>query len=161
MSKIIFKRSPLGQLDDCPYFDIEYRCLSCGRINTFERKIVCSCYLKSKFKALRVFTCGHSFDSLGEASRFSKLKFLEMKNIIQNLERQVRYPFVINEVKICEYVSDYEYDFKQQHYVEDFKGKLTAIFKLKHNLLRALHPTMNFVLSGRALKKTKARRKTK
>lgn len=160
MKRNKFNHSPLGPLINCPYFDIEYQCVRCGRVNSFGRVAICTCRTYSKFKAMRVNTCGITFDSLGEAGRYSKLKFLESKNIIQNLIRQVRYPFVINDIKICEYISDYEYTFKGIHYVEDFKGKLTETFKLKYNLIRAIHPEMNFVISGHALKirKSKAKR---
>ena len=91
---------------------------------------------------------------MGEAERWSKLKYLAEKNVIQNLDRSRKYPFVINGVKVTWYESDFEYDYQGTHYTEDYKGKVTKEFRIKAALMKALYPEINLVLTKRSKKST-------
>ena len=59
---------------------------------------------------------------------------------IRNLERQVRFPIIVNGVKVCTYVADYVYDEMAGRVVEDVKSEFTRkdpLFRLKSKLLKA------------------------
>lgn len=53
---------------------------------------------------------GITFDSMHEADCWSRLKLIERTGAIRNLQRQVAFPFVLNEVKICTYTADFVFD---------------------------------------------------
>ena len=79
------------------------------------------------------------YPSKAEAARGAELALLERAGVICNLKRQVRYPLVVNGVRIGEYRSDFEYDDLQtgKHVVEDTKGFATPTYRLKRLLMRA------------------------
>jgi hypothetical protein len=60
--------------------------------------------------------------------------------LLKRVDRQVRYPLVVNGVKICTYVADFKV-LHQDGSVEtiEVKGKETAVWKLKERLFRALY----------------------
>lgn len=76
-----------------------------------------------------------------EARRYSELRLLEMSGEIRNLRLQTRYPLVVNGVKVCEYRPDFEYDDVRtgEHIVEDTKGKITPVYRIKSKLMLACH----------------------
>lgn len=83
---------------------------------------------------------GMKFDSIGERDWYKTLELLELAGEISELKTQVKFPIVINNVKVCSYIADYTYKDKQGKYiVEDFKGVQTSIFKLKKKLMKAVH----------------------
>lgn len=96
-----------------------------------------------------------TFDSTGEYVRFGELKMAEHAGAIQDLQRQVRIPCIINDTKVFTYVADFVYlDTKTgEKVVEDFKGFETDIFKLKKKILQAQGINITIV------KKQKSRRK--
>lgn len=83
---------------------------------------------------------GHRFMSKAEGKRYLELKALERGGIISNLELQPRYPIVVNGLKICTYVADFRYVdvAKGETVIEDVKGVLTAVYRLKKKLLQAV-----------------------
>ena len=95
----------------------------------------------SKYHAIPTEVDGVRFASRMEARRYQELRLLERAGEIEGLEMQVRYPIVVNGVKVCEYVSDFEYrDLSTGRWiVEDVKGKATPVYKLKAKLMRAVH----------------------
>jgi len=82
-----------------------------------------------------------TFDSAKEAKRWGELQFMVKAGEIRNLERQVRFPIIVNGVKVCTYVADFTYDELSGHVVEDVKSAFTqkdALFRLKAKLLKAV-----------------------
>jgi hypothetical protein len=82
---------------------------------------------------------GVSFQSTGEADRWSELLLLEKAKKIRNLQRQVRYRLVVNGELICVYVADFVYDEGARTIVEDFKSiaTMTPTFNIKKKLMKA------------------------
>ena len=61
---------------------------------------------------------------------------------IRNLERQVRFPIVVNGVKVCTYIADHVYDEMAGRVVEDVKSEFTRkdpVYRLKNKLMKACH----------------------
>lgn len=106
----------------------------------------------SKYAAIRTTTPdGEVFDSRGESRRWAVLKQAEMAGLIVkgSLQRQVRFPLEVNGVKVCDYVADFVYTLGGElardagdanlKVVEDFKGTVTDVAKLKMRLFEAVH----------------------
>lgn len=93
----------------------------------------------SKYKAIRTEVDGIVFDSKGESKRWTYLKNCERKNLIKNLKRQVSYPLKIEDELITSYVADFVYMENGTEIVEDFKGHITSVFRLKKKLFEALY----------------------
>lgn len=88
---------------------------------------------------------GQTFDSKREYNRWCQLKMLESKGSIQELKRQVRYELA-PAVKIkgktkpaLRYFADFVYQENGQEIVEDAKGHLTDVFKIKRHLMMTVH----------------------
>ena len=69
---------------------------------------------------------------------------MERGGIVTDLELQVKYDIVINDIKICKYIADFVYkeespDGEIKEIVEDAKGFETPEFKLKKKLMKAVH----------------------
>lgn len=96
----------------------------------------------SKYNAKKTVVDGIEFDSLREADRYCELKLLEKANEIRNLELQPRFllqdKFVDKHGKThrkIEYVADFLYIDKDDNaIVEDVKGVLTDVYKLKKKM---------------------------
>ncbi|WP_270525766.1 DUF1064 domain-containing protein [Longibaculum muris] len=97
----------------------------------------------SKYKNEKIVIDGHKFDSNAEGQRYLDLKLLERAGEIKDLRLQ--YKFVLQEgyvnhkgKKICPitYVADFVYyDVKKEcTVVEDVKGMLTDVYKLKKKM---------------------------
>ena len=98
----------------------------------------------NKYRAKKVESTDGKFDSALEYKRWVYLKALEQNGEIKNLVRQVPYTLlppqydhsgkcIFREVK---YVSDMEYDLPSgEHIVEDVKGIILPIFRLKQKLV--------------------------
>ena len=98
----------------------------------------------SKFGAKKTVVDGITFDSKWESERYGQLKAMERGGIVTDLELQVKYDIVINDIKICKYIADFVYkeespDGKIKEIVEDAKGFETPEFKLKKKLMKAVH----------------------
>jgi hypothetical protein len=106
---------------------------------------------RSKYKNVPTVVDGIRFASKAEAKRDGELQKLERGGHVKDIKRQPRYPLVVNGVNVCTYVGDWEYfswEGGQFHrVVEDRKGVLTAAFKIKWKLARALYPDIEFRLS--------------
>ena len=84
------------------------------------------------------------FHSKKEADRYKQLKLLEKSGLIKDLVLQKRWPININEVKICTYISDFDYYTKYGEYVcEDVKGFKKGpawnMYRLKSKLMKAIY----------------------
>ena len=98
----------------------------------------------SKFGAKKTVVDGITFDSKWESERYGQLKAMERGGIVTDLELQVKYDIIINDIKICKYIADFVYkeespDGKIKEIVEDAKGFETPEFKLKKKLMKAVH----------------------
>ena len=97
-----------------------------------------------KFGAKKTVVDGITFDSKWESERYGQLKAMERGGIVTDLELQVKYDIIINDIKICKYIADFVYkeespDGEIKEIVEDAKGFETPEFKLKKKLMKAVH----------------------
>jgi hypothetical protein len=104
-----------------------------------------------KYRNKPVVVDGVRFASKAEAARDAELQLLAKAGKIRELKRQPRFPLTIDGQKICTYIGDWEYvefdDGRFHRVVEDRKGALTAAFKIKWALAKALHPEIEWRLS--------------
>lgn len=100
--------------------------------------------MRNKYNAVKVNTEKFGkFDSKSEYLRFLYLNNLQEKGLINNLKRQVPYILIPSQRKNgkvlyreCSYISDFEYDLPSgEHIVEDVKGMVLPVFKLKQKLM--------------------------
>ncbi len=103
----------------------------------------------NKYRNTKVYVDGIKFDSRKEAQRYSYLKVMEHSGVIRQLKLQVVFPIVVNGVKICKYICDFQYD--QRHgkdvywfepIVEDVKSEFTRklpVYRIKKKLMKAIH----------------------
>ncbi len=104
---------------------------------------------KTKYRNRRIKSTDGWFDSKGEFCRWLFLKDAQKRGVIYDLERQVVFDLSIDKWHICDYVADFTYrvsppvgqprDLKIEPVVEDFKGVLTDVFKLKAKMFRAIY----------------------
>ena len=94
-----------------------------------------------KFHNVPTIINGEKFDSKGEAARWQELKYMEMAGEIVELTRQVKYDMMVNDVKVCSFIPDFEYVKDGELITEDFKSSatMTATFRLKAKLFKALY----------------------
>jgi hypothetical protein len=92
----------------------------------------------SKYKNKPVVIDGLWFRSKREGQRYAQLRLLEKAGDISHLKTQVRFPLVVNDEKICTYVSDFTYRYKGKDIVEDTKGFKTEVYKIKAKLMWAI-----------------------
>ena len=101
-----------------------------------------------KFNNKPTYVDGLRFDSKKEAKRWGELLLLKRNREIFNLDRQVRIPLAVNNIRIGHYVADFVYstvegekayvkntngeiEFFEWTVVEDSKGMKTPLFKWK------------------------------
>ena len=96
---------------------------------------------RSKYHNIKTVVDGVTFDSRKEAARYVVLKELERAGKIRELQLQPRYELVVKNVRICRYVGDFRYyDCATNKYVvEDAKGVLTPVNRLKKKLMKVLY----------------------
>jgi hypothetical protein len=96
--------------------------------------------MTNKYCAVKTEVDNIVFHSKREANRYSELKLLVRAGIIHDLELQVWFPLVVNNVKIATYLADFAYrDIDDRVVVEDSKGIRTPVYKLKAKLMLACH----------------------
>ena len=95
---------------------------------------------KSKYYAKKVEYDGIVFDSKLEGARYKILKTMQDRGEISELEVQVPYECVVEGKKICKYFADFRYRCGDDVMVEDTKGIITQVFRLKKKLVEALYP---------------------
>lgn len=94
----------------------------------------------SKYHARKTTVDGITFDSRKEADRYLTLKAMEEEGLIENLRRQVRYELVPafdvdgRHYRPVFYVADFVYVADGETVVEDVKGVMTDVYKLKSKL---------------------------
>lgn len=95
-----------------------------------------------KFRNIKTMVDGFVFDSQKEARRYGELKLMQAHDQIADLTLQPRFPIVINGVKVCTYVADFQYRDPwdgNKIVTEDVKGMKTPIYNLKKKLMKAVH----------------------
>lgn len=107
------------------------------RMTTAELRKELAAAKPSKYRNKAVVIDGIRFASQAEGKRYRELKLLEKVGKITNLRLQERIPLMANSVKICTYVADFAYWVNREPVVEDVKGVLTDVFKLKARLFYA------------------------
>lgn len=94
---------------------------------------------RNKYNAKITIIDGIKFHSKKEARRWQQLKLLEMAGHIIDLKRQVKFPFIVNDLLICSYYADFVYVGDGMKIIEDSKGVRTAIYKIKKKLMKAIY----------------------
>nr|UVM82443.1 MAG: protein of unknown function DUF1064 [Bacteriophage sp.] len=95
---------------------------------------------RSKYHAKRTSVDGIVFDSKREADRYLVLKSMEGDGAIEDLRRQVRYELVPafdvdgKHYRPVFYVADFVYREDGEEVVEDVKGVMTDVYRLKSKL---------------------------
>lgn len=96
---------------------------------------------RSKFNAKRTELDGIKFASQKEAKRYRDLRLAEKAGLVSNLKLQVPFVVKVSGIKICTYYADFVYnDEYGRQKVEDSKGVLTPVYRLKKKLVEALYP---------------------
>lgn len=94
-----------------------------------------------KYRAQRTECgAGHSHPSKAEARRCDDLHLLQKAGQIHDLSQQPKFPCVVNGIKVCTYVADFSYREGGRETIEDTKGVITPIYRLKKKLVEALYP---------------------
>ena len=93
-----------------------------------------------KFRSQPTEVGGIKFPSKKEAKRWVELQDAEARGVISDLKRQVRFRLDVNGVLVCSYVADFTYtNGAGQYVVEDSKGFLTPVYRLKRKMMKACH----------------------
>jgi hypothetical protein len=93
---------------------------------------------------------GVLFDSKAEMNRYAVLKILQRAGMISDLELQPRYvlldSFEANgeRYRPVVFVADFRYTEGAVKIVEDVKGHLTEVYRIKKKMLLARYPDINF-----------------
>ncbi|WP_421782656.1 DUF1064 domain-containing protein [Kiloniella litopenaei] len=97
----------------------------------------------NKYRNKKVEYDGHKFDSKKEARRYQELKLLERAGEVKGLELQKRFPFVVEDKRICVYVADFYYlEQGGGEVVEDVKSPVTRkdpVYRIKNKLFEAIY----------------------
>lgn len=109
----------------------------------------------NKFGAVKTTVAGIVFDSKAEARRYGELLIMERAGYIRGLTRQPVYvlaPAVViggRKKPALRYKADFEYlDAKTQVLiVEDVKGVITPLFRVKQHLMMTVHQTEVVVIA--------------
>lgn len=97
---------------------------------------------RQKFRNIPTIVDGIRFDSKREATHFRNLKLWQLAGDINSLTLQVRFPLVVEGVKIATYVADFVYRDKTGRHVIDVKSPVTAklpVYRLKKKLMAAIY----------------------
>ena len=99
--------------------------------------------MMNKYRNKSCVILGNKFASQAEGRRYTELLMLVQSKFIKDLVLQPRFRIEVNSIKICDYVADFRYselvDGQLIDRIEDVKGILTPVYKLKKKLLKAVH----------------------
>lgn len=107
----------------------------------------------NKFGAKSIVIDGHFFPSLLEGRRYGQLKMLQRTGIIRDLKLQPRFDLSAGGEKVAEYRADFSYEERLKSdgpfpawrsVVEDTKGVMTPLYRLKKALFLRLYPQHDF-----------------
>lgn len=96
---------------------------------------------RTKYGAIKTMVDGVTFDSKAEAARYGALKAMQRGSLISGLELQPRYDFALHGVKMGCYKADFRYRDNRtgEIILEDVKGILTPVYRLKKKMLKAFY----------------------
>ena len=102
---------------------------------------------RNKFNAKKTVIDNITFHSRKEAARYSQLKLYEKGGLISDLRLQVSYELIPKLVingkteRAIKYIADFVYfdTVHKNEIVEDVKGMITDIFKIKYRLMKLQH----------------------
>ena len=94
---------------------------------------------RHKFNAKPQIVDGFRFASTAEANRYRELLILGRSGVLDNLELQPRFPLLMNGQRVGEYRADFSYIERPSGVlvVEDVKGMVTPVYRLKKKLVEA------------------------
>lgn len=92
----------------------------------------------NKYGAKSSVVDGLRFDSLRERARWNDLKKLEREKLISGLTFKPEYLLIVNKIKVCKMIPDFQYIRNGKKVIEDAKGFRTPTYKLKKKLFEAL-----------------------
>jgi hypothetical protein len=97
--------------------------------------------------AVKTVYDGVLYASKAEARYAEHLDWLMSRGEIAGWEAQVRWPLVVNGVKVCVMVPDFRVWFDKKRYeLRECKGWPQPMWRLKLKLFRALHPDVPYVI---------------
>lgn len=96
---------------------------------------------KHKYGAIPKVVDDIWFPSTLEADHYAELKLRERAGEIYELERQPRFPIVVNGIALAEYRADFAYRVTATggREIIDCKGVRTPLYRLKKRLVETLH----------------------
>jgi hypothetical protein len=94
---------------------------------------------RNKYGNTFTWVDGIRFHSKKEAARYEVLRAEEAANLILHLKLQPSFPIRIGGYLICRYIADFQYVRDGVTIVEDVKGRLTDVYKLKRKLMKACY----------------------
>ena len=107
--------------------------------------------MKSKYRNKKTVVNSITFDSKKEALRYSNLDLLERSGVISDLTLQPKFEIVPQhkfngktQAKRS-YIADFKYTKDGVEIVEDVKGFLTPMYKLKRALFLTQYPQYKFI----------------
>lgn len=114
---------------------------SAGTMSADEYNALAAKANTSKYSNVKTEVDGILFDSKAEARRYGELKLLKESGAITHLQLQPKFPIAVNGEKICTYIADFSYHDTEsgQWKIEDVKGMVTPIYRLKKKLVKAIH----------------------
>ena len=93
---------------------------------------------RSKYGNRKVELDGEKFDSVAERDRWVSLRLMERAGAIQSLRRQVRFHLSGSDGShVCDYIADFVYRRGAGVVIEDVKGVVTDVFRIKAKLMAA------------------------
>lgn len=104
-------------------------------------------YKQNKYRNKITELDGIKFHSRKEAARYSQLKLYEKGKLIENLRLQVSFELIPKMVingkteRAIKYIADFAYydTVSKKEIVEDTKGMITDVFKLKYRLMKQIY----------------------
>ena len=97
--------------------------------------------------AVKTVYDGVLYASKAEARYAQHLDLLKAARQIRGWERQVRWPLIVEGVKICTIVPDFKVLKKGGGFkIVEVKGFVTPVWRLKRKLFEALHPEVEYVV---------------
>lgn len=98
----------------------------------------------SKYNSSPAIIDGIRFDSKAEANYYACLKLAEKSGQISDLKIHPKYVIWQSGKEKITYVADFEYTENGKTVVEDVKGAITPIFRMKKKMFLAAYPDVDF-----------------
>lgn len=99
---------------------------------------------RNKYGARGVEVDGQKFDSQAEHRYYCGLLLRERAGEVSDIKLHTRYPIFLNGIKICDVEDDFSFDEAGKRVAVDVKGKLTRESRIKHKLVMASYPDLDW-----------------